>query len=109
MSPGSDGMRRHGTYCNVRLEAASEDMPCPCTIGPAFPQASFIISTTSGFHEADLAVRAYVAHFGVGEPVVEMPLFLEPDGCVDVPLEATYARAFDAVPTRWRDVLQRPG
>jgi hypothetical protein len=34
-----------------------------------------------------------------------MPLYLEPGGYVLVPLEATYQAAFDAVPRRWRRVL----
>lgn len=58
-------------------------------------------------YESDLTVRAYVEHCAVGQPLSEMPLFLEPSGCVEVPLEATYQKAFDAVPKRWRDVLLR--
>ena len=46
---------------------------------------------------------------GVGDTLPDMPLFLEPDGCVMVPLEATYQAAFAAQPRRWRDVLQPPG
>jgi hypothetical protein len=34
-----------------------------------------------------------------------MPLFLVPDGCVMVPVEATYRAAFDALPKRWQTVL----
>ena len=35
-----------------------------------------------------------------------MPLFLEPNGYVLVPLEATYRRAFAVLPRRWRAVLE---
>jgi hypothetical protein len=35
-----------------------------------------------------------------------MPLFLEPNACVDAPLEATYQTAFNAMPHRWRRVLE---
>ena len=56
-------------------------------------------------YECDLGVRAYVEHFAVGDALADMPLFLEPGGCVEVPLETTYQRAFDEVPTRWRKVL----
>ena len=35
----------------------------------------------------------------------EMPLFLEPNGCVQAPLDATYQTAFAAMPRRWRRVL----
>ena len=33
--------------------------------------------------------------------------FLEPGGCVVVPMEATYETAWEAMPHRWRDVLSR--
>jgi hypothetical protein len=35
-----------------------------------------------------------------------MPLFLEPNGCVPVPLESTYQTTFAAMPRRWRRVLE---
>jgi hypothetical protein len=59
-------------------------------------------------YEADNVTRAYVETIGVGEKLPDMPLFLEPNGCVMVPVEATYSAAFDAQPRRWRDVLQPP-
>jgi hypothetical protein len=34
-----------------------------------------------------------------------MPLFLEPERYVDVPLEATYQEAFQGISRRTRDVL----
>jgi hypothetical protein len=34
-----------------------------------------------------------------------MPLFLEPDGCIPVPLETTYQTAFALMPRRWQRVL----
>ena len=59
-------------------------------------------------YESDEVTRAYVEPFAVGDRLPDMPLFLEPDGCVMVPLEATYTTAFDLQPRRWRDVLQPP-
>ncbi len=59
-------------------------------------------------YESDIITRAYVRHMAVGEPLSNMELFLEPNGCVMVPLEATYDAAFAAQPRRWRDVLQPP-
>lgn len=59
-------------------------------------------------YESDLITRAYVETLVAGDALPEMPLFLEPDGCVTVPLEATYRAAFDVQPRRWRDVLQPP-
>jgi hypothetical protein len=51
---------------------------------------------------------AYIEPVAVGDVLPDMPLFLEPDKYINVPLEATYQAAFDAVPRRWRDVLQPP-
>jgi hypothetical protein len=59
-------------------------------------------------YEAELVTRAYVENIGVGDVIPDMPLFLEPDGCVMVPLETTYRAAFEVQPRRWRDVLQPP-
>lgn len=56
-------------------------------------------------YECGIHVQAYVDHFAVGDKLADMPLFLEPGGCVEVPLEATYRKAFNAVPKRWRDEL----
>ncbi len=56
-------------------------------------------------YECDLITRAFVEPFAVGDVLPDMPLFLEPDGCVQVPLEATYQTAFEAMPRRWREVL----
>ncbi len=61
---------------------------------------------TLAAYECDLAIRAYVAHAAVGEALPDMPLFLQPQGQVPVPLEATYQTAFAAVPRRWRRVLE---
>jgi len=49
---------------------------------------------------------AYVEPLAVGDPLVDMPLFLTPDRYVPVPLEATYQEAYLAVPRLWRDVLE---
>jgi hypothetical protein len=61
---------------------------------------------TLAAYETALTVRAYVCPIAVGDPLPEMPLFLEPNGCVQVPLEATYQTAFAAMPRRWRRVLE---
>jgi hypothetical protein len=59
-------------------------------------------------YECDLITRAFIEPIAVGDSLPEMPLFLEPNGCVKVPLEATYQTAFDVMPRRWRDELQPP-
>lgn len=57
-------------------------------------------------YESALTVRAFVQPLAIGEALIDMPLYLEPSGYVLVPLENTYARAFDAVPKRWRNVVE---
>ncbi len=56
-------------------------------------------------YECDLTTRAFIEPLGLGQPLPDMPLFLEPNGCVMVPLEATYAAAFAVLPERWKRVL----
>jgi hypothetical protein len=53
-------------------------------------------------------VEAFVAHFAVGEPIPEMPLFLTRENYVRVPLEAAYAAAWDDVPPQYQQVLRAP-
>jgi hypothetical protein len=49
---------------------------------------------------------AYVEPTAVGRELIDMPLFLEPDFYVNVPLERTYHAAYRGVPQRWRQVLE---
>lgn len=62
---------------------------------------------TFASYEADPADDFYadVKHLAVGDPLPDMPVFLEPNGCVMVPLEETYQSAWQAVPLRWRRVV----
>lgn len=57
-------------------------------------------------YESAVTVRAFVQPLAIGESLIDMPLYLEPDGYVLVPLESTYARAFEALPKRWRSVVE---
>jgi len=50
--------------------------------------------------------EAYLEHLAVGSPLPEMPLFLDPDRYINVPLEATYQDAYRGMPAFWRDVLE---
>jgi hypothetical protein len=59
-------------------------------------------------YECALSTRAYIQPMTTGEQLIDMPLFLEPRAHVPVPLEATYQRAFAALPKRWRTVLDDP-
>ncbi len=62
---------------------------------------------TLAAYESSNRLRAFVEPFAMGDELSDMPLFLEPGGYVLVPAEATYGRAFAAVPARWRRVLER--
>lgn len=56
-------------------------------------------------YECDTITRAYIEPFAVGDPLPDMALFLEPEYCVNVPLEKSYQAAYSVMPRRWRDVL----
>jgi hypothetical protein len=51
-------------------------------------------------------VEAYVEHLNYGDPLPEMPLFLDDETYIYVPLEATYQAAFRDLPDFWKDVLE---
>jgi hypothetical protein len=57
-------------------------------------------------YECDFKTRAYIEPVAVGDPLPQMPLFVEPGRYVRVPLETTYQAAFAAMPRRWRGVLE---
>lgn len=60
---------------------------------------------TLAAYSAGPVKRAYVEPTAVGRELIDMPLFLEPEVYVNVPLEATYRAAYRGVPQRWRQVL----
>lgn len=51
--------------------------------------------------------KAYVEPIRVGDELPNMPVFLRPGAHVPLPLEGTYQRAVDAMPKRWRTVLEQ--
>jgi hypothetical protein len=51
--------------------------------------------------------RAYVEPTAVGRELIDMPLFLEPEYYINVPLEETYMAAYRGVPQRWKRVLEQ--
>ena len=63
---------------------------------------------TLAAYECDLTTRAYIEPVAVGDALPDMPLFLEPNGCVMVPLQATYQTAYAVLPRRWQRVLEAP-
>jgi len=61
---------------------------------------------TLAAYEAEMGVRAFVEALAVGDSLPEMPLFLKAGGHVPVALESTYQSAWEAVPQRWRSVIE---
>lgn len=61
---------------------------------------------TLAAYSAGATKRAYVEATAVGKDLVAMPLFLEPEWYVEVPLEQTYREAYEGMPRRWRAVLE---
>ena len=61
---------------------------------------------TLAAYSAGPVKRAYVEATAVGCELLEMPLFLEPEIYINVPLEETYMAAYRGVPQRWKRVLE---
>lgn len=61
---------------------------------------------TLASYAADRPVRAYVEPTAVGVSMPEMPLFLDPELYVSVPLEETYREAFGGLPPKFRRILE---
>jgi hypothetical protein len=60
---------------------------------------------TLASYSAGMLKRAFVEPVAVGDELPEMPLFLEPNGYVQVPLASTYQTAWEGVPAYWRQQL----
>ncbi len=60
---------------------------------------------TLASYAAGTPIGAFVEPTIVGKQLIEMPLFLEPEYYVNVPLEETYENAFLDVPRHYRDLL----
>jgi hypothetical protein len=52
---------------------------------------------------------AYVEPVAVGDALPDMPLFLDPEQYIYVPLAATYRAAYEGVPRYYRTILEAPG
>lgn len=59
-------------------------------------------------YDAGGDLTAYVDPLAVGDPLPDAPLFLAPDWYVNLPLERTYAAAWDETPQDTRDLLIPP-
>ncbi len=57
-------------------------------------------------YQCDRGITAHIQPFAVGETMIDMPLYLDPDSYITIPLEQTYQQAYKGVPLRWRRVLE---
>jgi hypothetical protein len=64
---------------------------------------------TLAAYDAGSVTTAYVNPIEVGDVLPEMPLFLDPEEYVNVPLESTYQSAYAGVPRFYRAILERLG
>jgi hypothetical protein len=87
----------HGIHAAIWEEVSGEESESPL----AKP-------LTLAAYESGLRLRAFVSTVAVGDPLPDMPLFLEPEAHILVPLETTYRAAFAVVPRRWQRVLEPP-
>jgi hypothetical protein len=55
---------------------------------------------------AKAQIKAYIEPLCVGDPLIEMPLFLSKTHYIRMPLEPTYMQAWRGVPERWRRVVE---
>jgi hypothetical protein len=63
---------------------------------------------TLAAYSAGPVKEAYLEPTAVGRELIDMPLFLDPETYVNVPLEQTYRAAYRGVPRKWKDVLEAP-
>jgi hypothetical protein len=79
-------------------------------IWPEFCDDSFVLPRdeplTLAAYSAGQCKRAHVEPTAVRRALIDMPLYLEPEVFVHVPLESTYAAAYRGVPRKWREVLE---
>lgn len=57
-------------------------------------------------YEAGFPIRAFVEPVEIGDSLPELPVFFQKKGCIYLPLEETYMRAWERMPIRWRKVIQ---
>jgi hypothetical protein len=57
-------------------------------------------------YRAVVPVEAYIEHMAFGDPLPEMPLFLDVETYICAPLERTYQAAFQDMPAHLRDGLE---
>jgi hypothetical protein len=83
----------------IHSEIWSHFMPSTPPVLPAKPLS--LLAYVGGAEQ-----RAYAESIAVGESLIDMPLFLDPDHYVEVPLESTYMAAYAGMPRKWKAVLE---
>jgi hypothetical protein len=85
----------HGMHGAVweRLGDESEELP----VGEPMTLAAYVAASP---------VQTYLEHLAAGQALPEMPLFLDPDRYINVPLESTYKTTWRGTPEHWRRVLE---
>ncbi len=58
--------------------------------------------------DSGAGAEAFINLVGVGEELLEMPLFLTTEVCDSAPLEVTYQSAWEGMPAYWLEVLAKP-
>jgi hypothetical protein len=61
---------------------------------------------TAVAYESDLTTRAYLEPLAVGDPLPDMPLFLEPGEWVPAPLERSYRTAWETRPGPLKELIE---
>jgi hypothetical protein len=64
---------------------------------------------TLASYAAGNIIRAYVEPVDVGDPLIDMPIFLTPDHYVPCPLESTYLASWEVFPKSLKPPLERIG
>ncbi len=86
-----------GMHGAIRQRLAESDEVYPLPAGEPLILASYVAGPT---------LDIYLEHLAVGGVLPEMPLFLNFERYVDLPLESTSAAAYQGMPAFWREVLE---
>ncbi len=87
----------HGMPAAIRERLVGFDDPFELPDAEPLTLASYV---------AGSVVDVYSECLAVGDMLLEMPLFLNRERYVNLPLESTYAAAYQGMPAYWRDVLE---
>ena len=91
----------HSLLCEDRGEPIEpEDKPFHFDLDKPLSLMSYVASP---------GTEAFIEPIAVGDELPDMPLFLDTEEYVPVPLASTYDSAWRALPAFWRDVVQPPG